>query len=99
MILSRWYVVRASNLGIDTIPQNSNSLQAHLPLGCLNHPKTSIFQLDLISSGKYSDSDIFFMREDIFDLLVIWTPTVSPLPIARMSKIENKSFFLLVKAL
>jgi hypothetical protein len=55
--------------------------------------------LDFISSGKYSDSDIFFMREDIFDLLVIWMPIVSPLPIAKMSKIENKSFFRLVKAL
>lgn len=99
LLLYRYDVVRAANTGIDTIHQNSNSLQAHLPLGCLNHPKTKIFQLDRTSSGKYSDSDIFFIREDILDLLVIWTPTVSPFPIARMSKIENKSFFLLVKEL
>ena len=58
-----------------------------------------ILHFDRNSSGKYSDSDIFFMREDIFDLLVIWTPIVSSFPIARMSKMWNKSFFLFVKAL
>ena len=99
MILSRWYVVRASNLGNRILHHISNSLQAHLPLGCLNHPKTMMRHLDRTSSGRYSDSDIFFMREDILDLLVIWIPTVSPFPIAKMSKMENKSFFRLVKAL
>ena len=98
-LLSPWYVVRASNLGNRILHHISNSLQAHLPLGCLNHPRTNIFQLDRTSSGRYSDSDIFFIREDILDLLVIWIPTVSPLPIAKMSKMENKSFLRLVKAL
>ena len=35
LLLYRYDVVRAANTGNDTIHQNSNSLQAHLPLGCL----------------------------------------------------------------
>lgn len=97
--LCRWYVVRASNTRTRILPYNSTSLQAHLPLGCLYQPKTRMRHLLRNSSGKYSDSEIFFIREDIFDLLVICMPSVSPFPIARMSKIWNKSFFLLVKAL
>ena len=97
MILSRWYVVRASNLGNHILHHISNSLQAHLPLGCLNQPRTRIFHPERTSSGKNSDSEIFLIRDDILDLLVIWMPTVSPLPTAKMSKILNKSFFLLEK--
>ena len=99
MILNPWYVVRASNLGNRILHHISNSLQAHLPLGCLNHPRTRIFHPDRTSSGKNSDSEIFLILDDILDLLVIWIPTVSPLPIARMSKMENRSFLRLVKAL
>lgn len=99
LLLGRYDVVRAASTRNTTIPYNSTSLQAHLPLGCLYHPKTSMRHLLRSSSGKYSDSEIFFIREDIFDLLVICMPIVSPFPIARMSKIWNKSFFLLVKAL
>ena len=99
LLLCRYDVVRAANTGSYILHQNSNSLQAHLPFGCLYQPSTSIFHLDRTSSGRNSDSDIFFMREDILDLLVIWIPTVSPFPIAKMSKMENKSFLRLVKAL
>ena len=97
LLLYRYDVVRAANTGNYILHHISNSLQAHLPFGCLNHPKTKIFQLDRTSSGRYSDSLIFFILEDILDLLVIWIPTVSPLPTARMSNMLNKSFFLLEK--
>ena len=97
--LCRWYVVRASNTGIGILHYNSTSLQAHLPLGCLYQPRTSMRHLLRISSGKYSDSLIFFILLDILDLLVICTPIVSPLPIARMSNIWNRSFLRLVNAL
>ena len=97
LLLCRYDVVRAANTGKYILHQNSNSLQAHLPFGCLNHPSTSIFQLDRTSSGKNSDSLIFLILEDILLLLVIWMPTVSPLPTARMSNMLNKSFFLLEK--
>ena len=97
LLLCRYDVVRAANTGNYILHQNSNSLQAHLPLGCLYQPSTSIFQPDLTNSGKYSDSLIFLILEDILLLLVIWMPTVSPLPTAKMSNILNKSFFLLEK--
>ena len=99
LLLYRYDVVRAANTGNYILHQNSNSLQAHLPFGCLNHPSTSIFQLDRTSSGKNSDSLIFFILDDILDLLVICTPIVSPLPIANISNIEKRSFLRLVKAL
>jgi hypothetical protein len=78
---------------------SSTSLQAHLPLGCLYQPKTRMRHLLRISSGKYSDSLIFLTLLLMLDLLVIWTPTVSPLPTANMSNIWNRSFLRLVKAL
>ena len=99
LLLYRYDVVRAANTGKYILHQNSNSLQAHLPFGCLNHPSTKIFQLDRTSSGKNSDSLIFFILDDILDLLVICTPIVSPLPIANISNIEKRSFLRLVKAL
>ena len=99
LLLCRYDVVRAASIGSGILHQNSNSLQAYLPLGCLNQPITNMRHLDLISSGKYSDSLIFLIREDILDLLVICTPMVSPLPIANISNIWNRSFLRLVKAL
>ena len=97
--LCRWYVVRASNIGNGILHHNSVSLQAHLPLGCLYQPRISMRHLLRMSSGRYSDSLIFLTLLLMLDLLVIWTPTVSPLPIANISNIWNRSFLRLVKAL
>ena len=99
LLLCRYDVVRAANTGSYILHQNSNSLQAHLPFGCLNQPRTINRHLDRTSSGRYSDSLIFFILDDILDLLVICTPIVSPLPIANISNIEKRSFLRLVKAL
>lgn len=99
LLLCRYDVVRAASTGNSTIPYNSTSLQAHLPLGCLYQPRISMRHLLRMSSGKYSDSLIFLTLLLILDLLVICTPTVSPLPIANMSNIWNRSFLRLVNAL
>ena len=99
LLLCRYDVVRAASIGNCILPHNSVSLQAHLPLGCLYQPKTRMRHLLRISSGRYSDSLIFLTLLLILGLLVICTPTVSPLPIAKISNIWNRSFLRLVKAL
>jgi hypothetical protein len=99
LLLCCYDVVRAASIGNGILPHNSVSLQAHLPLGCLYQPKTRMRHLLRMSSGRYSDSLIFLTLLLILDLLVIWTPTVSPLPIANISNIWNRSFLRLVKAL
>jgi hypothetical protein len=99
LLLCRYDVVRAASTGNGILPHNSVSLQAHLPLGCLYQPKTRMRHLLRMSSGRYSDSLIFLTLLLILDLLVIWTPTVSPLPTANISNIWNRSFLRLVNAL